>query len=149
MKLKLDKATLRERETFQLLLDFDVAKSIVERGNWKPGNDKKERYMLKPVIRVVAQDLRGGLARHGKPGRGPAPGAGHSHLRLLGPDTVSTRPMPRARTNSTAWPPVPTALSFSPAPWLPPASRLYRNDVRTGVVVTNDQVTDLGTTSLN
>ena len=61
VKLKLNKATLRERETFQLLLDFDVAKSIVQRGNWRPGNDKKERFLLKPVIRVIAQDIAGGL----------------------------------------------------------------------------------------
>ena len=52
IKLKLDKATLKQRETFQLLLDFDVAKSIVERGNWKPGNDKKERYLLKQIGRA-------------------------------------------------------------------------------------------------
>ena len=50
VKLKLEKATLVARQTYQLVLDFDVAKSVVERGNWKPGNDKKERYLLSPLF---------------------------------------------------------------------------------------------------
>ncbi|SHI41085.1 Predicted component of the type VI protein secretion system [Hymenobacter daecheongensis DSM 21074] len=61
VKLKLDKVSLRQSETFQLLLDFDVAKSIKERGNWDKNKKKEERYILKPVIRLVAQALSGSL----------------------------------------------------------------------------------------
>lgn len=89
IKLKLEKASLRQRETFQLLLDFDVAKSIVERGNWKAGNDKKERYLLKPVIRVVAQDVRGGLRGTVTPAVA-RPQVLAIRASIVGPDTVST-----------------------------------------------------------
>ncbi|UOG74822.1 DUF4382 domain-containing protein [Hymenobacter tibetensis] len=61
VKLKLANVAVQEHQKFQLLLDFDVAKSVVERGNWRPSNDKKERYLLKPVIRVVTQELRAAL----------------------------------------------------------------------------------------
>jgi hypothetical protein len=60
VKLKVN-ADLTQNVTYQLVLDFDVAKSIVERGNWKPGTDKKERFLLKPVIRTVATAVAGGI----------------------------------------------------------------------------------------
>lgn len=148
VKLKLDKATLRQRETFQLLLDFDVAKSIVERGNWKSGNDKKERYLLKPVIRVVAQDLHGGL-------RGTVnPAAARPQIlairsSVLGPDTVSTSADASGAYQLNGLAAGTYRVEFSPSTTAPTGQAAYRNVTKTGVVVTNDQVTDLGTTSLN
>ncbi|MFC7666680.1 DUF4382 domain-containing protein [Hymenobacter humi] len=103
VKLKLDKATLRQRETFQLLLDFDVAKSIVERGSWKPGNDKKERYLLKPVIRVVAQDLRAAISGTVNPAAA-LPQILAIRSTILGPDTVSTSADASGAYHSTASP---------------------------------------------
>ncbi|WP_216679304.1 DUF4382 domain-containing protein [Hymenobacter siberiensis] len=148
VKLKLEKATLKTRETFQLLLDFDVSKSVVERGGWKPGNDKKERYLLKPVIRVIAQDLRGGISGTVNPAAA-RPQILAIRSTILGPDTVSTSAdisgayqiggLP-AGTYRVEYFPSTTALTGQPA---------YRNVVRTGVTVVNDQVALLGPTSLN
>jgi hypothetical protein len=148
VKLKLDKATLRQRETFQLLLDFDVAKSIVERGNWKPGNDKKERYLLKPVVRVVAQDLRAGI-------RGTvAPAAALPQIlairsTILGADTVSTSADASGAYQLNGLAAGTYRVEFFPSTAAPASQNAYRNVTKTGVVVTNEKVTDLGTTSLN
>ena len=140
VKLKLANVTLAAGSTYQLLLDFDVAKSIVERGNWKAGNDKKERYLLKPVIRLVAQDLRGGL-------RGtvsPAAGAGHP--------LVATRPRHgeyvcrRLRLGGLAAGTY--QVQFFPATTAPTGQPAYKNVVVPGVTVLTNQVTSLGATQL-
>lgn len=148
VKLKLDKATLKTRETFQLLLDFDVAKSIVERGNWKPGNDKKERYLLKPVIRVVAQDLRGGISGTVNPAAA-RPQILAIRSGILGPDTVSTSADVSGAYQIGGLPAGTYRVEYFPSTTAPTGQPAYRNVVRTGVTVVNDQVTALGTTSLN
>lgn len=148
VKLKLDKATLRERETFQLLLDFDVARSIVERGNWRPGNDKKERYLLKPVIRVLAQELRASL-------RGTAtPAAARPQVLAI---RQSITP---ADTFSTAADATSGAFQFSglpagtyrvelfPTTTAPTGQAAYRTATLTGIGVVNDQVKELGSIPL-
>lgn len=53
LKLKID-AVLVRGVTYQLLLDFDVAKSIVKRGN-------SGQYNLKPVIRTITTAVAGGI----------------------------------------------------------------------------------------
>ncbi|WP_201977730.1 DUF4382 domain-containing protein [Hymenobacter rubidus] len=148
VKLKLEKATLKQRETFQLLLDFDVAKSIVERGTWKPGNDKKERYLLKPVIRVVAQDLRGGLRGTVSPAAA-LPQILAIRSSILGPDTVSTWADASGAYQINGLAAGTYRVEFFPSTTAPTGQPAYVNKVRTGVVVTNEQVSDLGTTSLN
>ena len=148
VKLKLDKATLRQRETFQLLLDFDVAKSVVERGNWKPGNDKKERYLLKPVIRVVAQDLRAGIRGTVSPAAA-LPQILAIRASVLGPDTVSTSADASGGYQLNGLAAGTYRVEFFPSTSASTGQAAYRNAVRTGVVVTNDNVTDLGTTPLN
>ncbi len=148
VKLKLDKATLRERETFQLLLDFDVARSIVERGNWRPGNDKKERYLLKPVIRVLAQELRASL-------RGTAtPAAARPQVLAI---RQSITP---ADTFSTAADATSGAFQFSglpagtyrvelfPTTTAPTGQAAYRTATLTSIGVVNDQVKELGSIPL-
>jgi hypothetical protein len=149
VKLKLDKASLRERQTFQLLLDFDVAKSIKERGNWRPGQDKKERYILKPVIRVLAQELRASL-------RGTAsPAAARPQVLAI---RQSITP---ADTFSTAADATSGAFQFSglpagtyrvelfPTTTAPTGQAAYRNVTVNGVSIVNDQVKELGTIQLN
>ncbi|OGX80923.1 DUF4382 domain-containing protein [Hymenobacter glacialis] len=148
VKLKLDKASLRERETFQLLLDFDVAKSIKERGNWKSGDDKKERYLLKPVIRVVAQDLRAGIRGTVSPAAA-LPQILAIRSTVLGPDTVSTSADASGAYQINGLAAGTYRVEFFPSTTAPTTLPAYRNNVRTGVVVTNDNVTDLGTTSQN
>ncbi len=56
LKLKID-AELTADVTYQLLLDFDVAKSVKDKG----GADKNEKFKLKPTIRAVATAVAGGL----------------------------------------------------------------------------------------
>ena len=148
VKLKLEKATLKIRETFQLLLDFDVAKSIVERGNWKPGNDKKERYLLKPVIRVIAQDLRGGISGTVNPAAA-RPQILAIRSSILGPDTVSTSTDISGAYQIGGLPAGTYRVEYFPSTTATMGQPAYRNVVRTGVTVVNDQVTLLGSTSLN
>lgn len=148
VKLKLDKATLRERETFQLLLDFDVAKSIVERGNWKPGNEKKERYLLKPVVRVIAQDIRGGLRGTVTPAAAlPQILAIRSSITV--PDTFSTAADASGAFQLSSLPSGTYRVQFFPSTAAPANQPAYKVVTRTGVPVTNDQVTDLGQVSVN
>ncbi|MDB5235572.1 MAG: hypothetical protein JWR44_2565 [Hymenobacter sp.] len=148
VKLKLEKASLRARETFQLLLDFDVAKSIVERGNWNPSKDKKERYLLKPVIRVVAQDLRAGIRGIVTPAAA-LPQILAIRQSILGADTVSTSADASGAFQLTGLAAGTYQVQYFPSTTAPAGQSAYRNVIRTGVVVTNDQVTDLGTTPLN
>ena len=148
VKLKLDKVTLKQRETFQLLLDFDVAKSVVERGNWKASNDKKERYLLKPVIRVVAQDLKGGLRGTVSPAAA-RPQVLAIRSSIVGPDTVSTFADASGAFQLGALPAGAYQVQFFPTGTAPTGQPAYKYVVRTGVTVTNDQVTDLGATPLN
>lgn len=148
VKLKLDKATLRQRSTFQLLLDFDVAKSIVERGNWNPGKDKKERYLLKPVIRVVAQDLRAGIRGTVTPAAA-LPQILAIRSTILGPDTVSTAADASGAFQLNGLAAGTYQVQFFPSTTAPAGQPAYHRETRTGVVVTNDNVTDLGSIRLN
>ena len=54
LKLKIN-ADLRRDVTYQVVLDFDASKSIVERGNGS------NRFSLKPVIRTVTTAIAGGV----------------------------------------------------------------------------------------
>ena len=148
VKLKLDKVTLQRGATYQLLLDFDVPKSIVERGNWKSGNDKKERYLLKPVIRLVAQDLKGGLRGTVNPAAA-RPQVLAIRSSITGPDTVSTFTDVSGAFQLNALPAGTYQVQFFPTAAAPTGQPMYKNVVRTSITVTNDQVTDLGTTPLN
>jgi len=148
VKLKLDKVTLVAGATYQLLLDFDVAKSIVERGNWKAGNDKKERYLLKPVIRLVAQDLRGGLRGTVSPAAA-RPQVLAIRAAITGPDTVSTFADAAGAFQLNGLAAGTYQVQFFPTVAAPTGQAAYKSVVRPGIIVTNDQVTDLGPTSLN
>jgi hypothetical protein len=148
VKLKLEKATLVARQTYQLVLDFDVAKSIVERGNWKPGNDKKERYLLKPVIRVVAQDVRGGLRGTVTPAAALPQVLAIRTTGLFAPDTVSTYADASGAYLINGLAAGTYRVEIFPSTTAPVGQSAYQNKVRTGVVIANDQVTDLGSVSV-
>jgi len=148
VKLKLDKVTLAAGSTYQLLLDFDVAKSIVERGNWKAGNDKKERYLLKPIIRLVAQNLRGGLRGTVNPAAA-RPQVLAIRAAITGPDTVSTFADASGAYQLNGLAAGTYQVQFFPTTVAPTGQPAYKAIVRPGVTVTNDQVTDLGVTPLN
>ena len=147
VKLRLEKVTLRQRSTFQLLLDFDVAKSIVERGNWKPGNDKKERYLLKPVIRVVAQDLAAGIRGTVTPAAA-LPQVLAIRATILGPDTVSTSADASGAYQLSGLAAGTYRVEFFPSTTAPAGQTAYHPKIRTGIVVTNDNVTTIPTVNL-
>jgi hypothetical protein len=142
VKLKLQNVNLKERETYQLLLDFDVAKSIVERGT---GSD---RYLLKPVIRVVAQDLNGTIRGTVSPAAAlPQVLAIRSSITV--PDTFSTRADASGGYQLMSLPAGTYTVKYFPTVEAPRGEAAYRAEtVRTGVVVTNNNVTDLGNTAL-
>jgi hypothetical protein len=148
VKLKLNQVTLTAGSTYQLLLDFDVAKSIVERGNWRPSNDKKERYLLKPVIRLVAQDLRGSLRGTVNPAAA-RPQVLAIRAAITGPDTVSTFADASGAYQLNGLAAGTYQVQFFPTTAAPAGQPSYKNVVRPGVTVTNDQATDLGVTPLN
>ena len=147
VKLKLDKTTLREGETYQLLLDFDVAKSIVERGTWKAGEDKKERYLLKPVVRVVTQEVRGGLSGTVTPAAA-LPQILAIRSTILGPDTVSTSADASGAFQLNSLPAGTYRVEFFPSTTAPSGQTAYRSVTRTGVVVTSDNTTNMGNVEL-
>ena len=150
VKLKLDKATLKQRETYQLLLDFDVAKSVKERGGWKVGDDKKERYVLKPVIRVVAQDLRGGLRGTVTPVAALPQVLAIRTSGLLSPDTVSTSADASGEYRLGGLAAGTYRVELFPSTTAPTGQNAYRHVTLTGIVVTNDAVTEIKpTTPLN
>jgi hypothetical protein len=148
VKLKLANVTLAAGSTYQLLLDFDVAKSIVERGNWKAGNDKKERYLLKPVIRLVAQDLRGGLRGTVNPAAA-RPQVLAIRAAITGLDTVSTFADASGAYQLNGLAAGTYQVQFFPSVAAPTGQPAYKTVVRPGITVTNNQVTDLGVTLLN
>ncbi|MCC2545719.1 DUF4382 domain-containing protein [Hymenobacter sp. BT175] len=143
VKLKLDKATLQERQTFQLVLDFDVAKSIVERGNWRPGNDKKERYLLKPVIRVIAQDIAGALRGTVTPAAS-LPQVLAIRTSLTPADTFSTSADASGAFQINSLPSGTYRVELYPSTTAPTGQSAYRNVTLTGKTVLNNQTTDLG-----
>ncbi|GAB3238936.1 hypothetical protein GCM10027346_31740 [Hymenobacter seoulensis] len=147
VKLKLNNVSLREREKYQLLLDFDVAKSIVERGTWKTGNDRKERYLLKPVIRVIAQDLKGGIRGTVAPVAAlPQVLAIRSSITV--PDTFSTAADASGAFLLSALPSGTYRVELFPTTTAPSGQAAYKVITKTGITVTNDKITDLGQTSL-
>lgn len=149
VKLKLANVTLAAGAIYQLLLDFDVAKSIVERGNWKAGNDKRERYLLKPVIRLVAQSLQGGLRGTVTPAVA-RPQVLAIRSSITRPDTVSTFADASGAFQLNGLPAGTYQVQYFPAVAAPVGQPAYKNVVLSGITVTNDKVTEIvGATALN
>jgi hypothetical protein len=147
VKLKLQNVTVPAGTTYQLLLDFDAAKSIVERGNWKPGNDKKERYLLKPVVRVVAQATLAGLSGTVNPAAA-RPQVLAIRSSILGPDTVSTFADASGAFQLNGLAAGTYQVQFFPTTTAPTGQPAYKNVVVPGVTVLTNQVTSLGVTQL-
>lgn len=76
LKLNLN-ATLTEGITYRILLDFDAARSVVERGN--------NTYSLKPVIRAIEEATSGAIA-----GTVTPVDASPAVYAIVGADTVGT-----------------------------------------------------------
>lgn len=131
LKLKIN-ADLTRDVTYALVLDFDVAKSIVARGNGT--------YSLKPVIRTVTTALAGGI-------KGTVtPAAAHPQVLAIRTsvtpnDTLSTYPDATGGFLLRGVPAGAYRVEFqAPSP--------YRSATKT-TTVTNDQIADLGSVSVN
>jgi len=58
LKIKIEpEINISSGQTFDVLLDFDVSKSFVAKGNWKGGNING--FNFKPVVRCVLLDMAG------------------------------------------------------------------------------------------
>jgi hypothetical protein len=147
VKLKLQNVTVPAGTTYQLLLDFDAAKSVVERGNWRPGNDKKERYLLKPVVRVVAQATLAGLSGTVNPAAA-RPQVLAIRSSILGPDTVSTFADASGAFQLGGLAAGTYQVQFFPTATAPTGQPAYKNVVIPNVTVSTNQVTTLSVTQL-
>lgn len=121
--------TLEPNNLYELVLDFNVNKSVHVTGNGK--------YMMKPVIRVTPQIISGTISGQVLPLDAEA-----TIFTTVGTDTVSTYPdvdgffklmaLPQGTYNVTIF----------------PDTSVYKDSVITGVNVLANQNTDLGTIEL-
>ncbi|WP_324674029.1 DUF4382 domain-containing protein [Hymenobacter sp. GOD-10R] len=140
VKLKVD-ADLSKNVTYALVLDFDVAKSVVERGSWKPGQDKKERFLLKPVIRTVANAVAGGIKGMVTPAAAQ-PTILAIRTSVTPNDTVSTTSDAMGGFLMRGLPAGAYRVEFKTV-------SPYKNAVATPITVTNSQISDIGSVKLD
>lgn len=117
--------TLADDISYTLILDFDAAKSIVESGNGE--------YILKPVIRAIAQPLDGGIKGVIIP-----VSANPAVYAISGSDSVSTFPDATGNFLIKGLSAGNYNIYFAPATG-------YNDTTVTGVVVTTGVITDMGT----
>lgn len=134
LKLKIN-AELTADVTYQVLLDFDVAKSVQDKG----GSNRNEQFKLKPVIRTVTTAVAGGIRGTVVP---VAARPSIMAIRTTAPlDTFSTYPDATGGFLIRGVPAGSYRVELAaPAP--------YRNKILP-VAVTNDRVTDVGRVDLN
>lgn len=129
LKLNLH-ATLQEGVTYTILLDFDAARSVVEKGN--------HTYSLKPVIRVVEEATSGAIK-----GMVTPIDATPAVYAIAGTDTVAT-----SFADETGKFLLKGVEAGTYTISIVPKTGLTTVD-KTNVTVTLGQVTDLGTIELN
>jgi hypothetical protein len=124
-------AELQPDVTYVMLLDFDAAKSVVPRGN-------SGAYNLKPVIRTITQAVAGGI-------RGTVtPAAAKPGILVISAanDTIGGFADDAGNYLIKGIPAGTYKVQYSTvAP--------YKNKEVTGVVVTNDRITDIPAQNLN
>jgi hypothetical protein len=120
---------LAENITYTLLLDFDAAKSIAETGSGG--------YILKPVIRAIAQALDGGIK-----GMVTPVAANPAVYAITGTDSISTY------TDAAGNFLIKGLASGSYSVYFAPATG-YNDTTVTGVTVTHGVITDLGLIQLS
>lgn len=126
LKLQINEV-LREGITYKVLLDFDAARSIVERGNGT--------YSLKPVIRTITRAQDGAIRGSVNPLE-----ATPAVYAILGQDTISTAfTNPEGNFLLRGLRPGTYKVAFSPAEGYLPTER-------TNISVTTGNVTNIGET---
>ena len=127
LKLKVSH-TLYPNVPYSLLVDFDVAKSIVETGNGK--------YILKPVLRVIPTGVFTGIKGDVNPD-----GIYTNIFAVKGTDTVG------AVTNSIGQFIINRLEAGAYTVYIHPSST-YQMDTLSNIQVTNGQITDVGVIGL-
>lgn len=131
LKLQVNE-TLKADVTYEMLLDFDAAKSIVPRGN-------SGQYNLKPVIRVITQAVKGGIR-----GKVDPAAAKPGILVLAGTDTIAGGFTDPATGDFLikGLPAGSYTVEFT-------AAEPYKLKETKTATVTNTDITDIGTVNLN
>jgi hypothetical protein len=119
---------IEENEIYELLLDFDAKKSIIEKGNGE--------YQLKPVIRAIAVQTSGGISGMVNPKDAEA-------LALVSPDTLAF-----SHTDTSGFFKLVGLLEGLYSVKIVPDDVTYADTTITDVIVTAGQTTDLGTIEL-
>ena len=119
---------IEEGQTYELLLDFDAEKSIVEKGNGE--------YQLKPVIRAVPLQTSGSISGTVDPTDAEA-------LALASPDTLA-----RSHTDAGGFFKLVGLPEGAYSVLIVPDDIAYAESTLTDVGVTAGQTTDLGTIEL-
>lgn len=129
LKLQID-ADVEENTEYSLLVDFDAARSIVEQGN---GN-----YLLKPVIRAVNLSETGSIVGNVEPSD-----FNTNVLAVMDEDTVSS-----TITDDNGDFKIIGLKEGTYEVVFDPSSDQYADSTQTGIDVTSDEETDLGTIEL-
>jgi Domain of unknown function (DUF4382) len=122
--------TIEPGKLYELLLDFNVDKSIIITGNGK--------YKLKPTIRVIPIVISGSISGQVLP-----PDAQPTIWTVYGTDTITTYTDLQGFFKLMALPEGLYDVNIIPADTL-----IYRDTVITGVQVIANQETDIGTVTL-
>ena len=130
LKLHIDEE-LKADVTYEMMLDFDAARSVVPRGN-------SGQYNLKPVIRILTQAVKGGIR-----GKIDPAAARPGILVMAGTDTIAGG-FPDAATGDFLIKGLPAGdyqVEFT-------AAEPYKTKETRMTTVTNTDITDMGTVSL-
>lgn len=122
--------TIEPGKLYELMLDFNVHKSIIKTGNGQ--------YKLQPVIRVIPVEASGSIGGIVQP-----PDANAMVLTGIGADSVFTYP---AAGGAFLLQGIPAGVYDVE---IEPGNPVYRDTVITGITVVEGQQTDIGTVTLN
>jgi len=132
LKLQINQE-LKADVTYEILLDFDAAKSIVPRGN-------SGQFNLKPVIRTITQAIKGGIK--GK----VTPVAAKPGILVL---TAANDTVAGAFTDATTGNFLIKGISAGTYKLEFTANAPYQMKMTKNITVTNDNIADAGTVDLN
>lgn len=121
--------------TYTILLDFDVARSVVERGNAQAG----AQYLLKPVIKATNQAITGNISGVVEP-----VDAADFIYAIAGADTISST---KADTLNGSY----TLIGLEEGSYtvsFDPTNTVYQSQDTTSVQVTVSETNDIGTVIL-
>lgn len=133
LKLKIDQK-LKADVTYDILLDFDAARSIVNRGN-------SGQYNLKPVIRTITQAVAGGV--RGK----VVPAAAKAGILVLNGSATDT--LAGGFADAVTGDFVIKGINAGTYKVEFTSTAPYQTKITHDITVTNNSITDIGTIDMN